>query len=99
MVCYMLIRSKDDWKQFLSQEDEENLNDVIRRVQKHRHAYRSSKELKLAQLWTAILELYKDNAKLRKKLERMNYIFDGMTDRVKKLQKEDEELLKSLEKF
>lgn len=93
----MLIRAADDWKQFLSQEDEDRLNEILKRVQNYRSAYRSSKDIKIAQLWAAVLELHKDNVRLQKKLNRVEYIFDGVTERIKKLQKEDEELLKSLE--
>lgn len=99
MCANMLMKKIDDWKQFLGPEDEKRLNDILKDVQKHRVAYRQSKDIKTAQLWAALLELRKENQRLTKKLEQMQYIFDGMVERIKKKEQESKELKDSLETF
>jgi dsDNA-specific endonuclease/ATPase MutS2 len=95
----MLFKKSEDWKQYLSPEDEIKLNDILRKVQKYRSAYRLAPDIKTAQLWAALLEMRKENQALLRKLQKIEYIFDGMVERIKKLQQEDRDLLDSLEKF
>lgn len=95
----MLFKTTEDWKQFLAADDEAKLNDILRKVQKHRAAYRQAPDIKTAQIWAALLEMRKENAALLRKLQRVEYIFDGMVERIKKQQQEDRGLLESLEKF
>jgi len=95
----MLFKTSEDWKQYLSPEDETKLNDILRKVQKYRSAYRLAPDIKTAQLWAALLEMRKENQALLRKLQKIEYIFDGMVERIKKLQQEDRDLLDSLEKF
>lgn len=95
----MIFKTAEDWKQFLPPEDEAKLNDILRKVQKHRSAYRQASDVKTAQLWAAVLEMRKENQALLRKLQRMEFVFDGMVERIKKQQQEDKELIDSLEKF
>ncbi len=95
----MLFRTTEDWKQYLSPDDETKLNDLLKKVQKYRAAYRQGPDIKTAQLWTAMLELRKENQALLRKIQKIEYIFDGMVERIKKQQAEDRELIESLEKF
>ncbi|KHO47553.1 MAG: hypothetical protein QT00_C0002G0206 [archaeon GW2011_AR5] len=95
----MLFKIVDDWKQFLPPEDEKRLNDVLRSVAKHRNAYRASKDVKVAQLWCAYLELAKQNQLLYKKLKRMEFIFEGIAERMKTEEGSEREILEALEKF
>ena len=95
----MLFKSTKDWKQYLSPEDEEKLNAIIRRVAKYRGSYKNSDEVKIAQLWSAILELYKQNLILQKRLDEVTEIFDSMTERLKKKCEDKKELIESLERF
>lgn len=95
----MLFKSTKDWKQFLSPEDEEKLNQFLRTVAKYRSAYRVADDVKIAQLWAAVLELRKENLILQKRLNEMEDIFHAIHERIKKKQEEKEDLLKSLEKF
>jgi hypothetical protein len=106
-ICHLLVKDCDnmlfntteDWKQNLGPDDEARLNDILKRVQKHRSAYRQAPDIKTAQLWAALLEMRKENQALLKKIQRMEFIFDGMVERIKKQQAEDRELIESLEKF
>ncbi|MFA4819528.1 MAG: hypothetical protein WC613_01055 [Candidatus Aenigmatarchaeota archaeon] len=95
----MLFRVVDDWKQFLPPEDETRLNSLLKAVAKHRNAYRASKDIKIAQLWCAFLEARKENAVLYRRLRRLEYIFEGIAERVRKEDVLEREILDSLEKF
>jgi len=95
----MLTNSKDDWKQFLSLEDEEKLNDFIRKVSKHRGAYKNASDVKSAQMWSAMLELRKENLVIQKRLDRIQDLLDGMFSQIRSQDDEDRKLLKSLDRF
>jgi len=98
-VIKMILNQKDDWKQFLSLEDEERLNDFLRKISKYRGAYKNASEVKGAQMWSAILELRKENLLLQKRLDRMQDLLEGMMSRVKVQDEEDRKLFKSLDRF
>ena len=95
----MLLRKVNDWKQFLPSEDEEKLNETLKRVARYRGAYKNADDVKIAQLWCAILELRKGNLILQKKLNRIQFILDGLFERVRKQREKDEEIIKALETF
>ena len=95
----MLFKVSDDWKQLLSPEDEARLNGILKRVAKHRGAYKNAHDIKNAQLWAAILELRKENQALLNRLKKTEFIMDGLKERVRKQQESELELIESLEKF
>jgi hypothetical protein len=95
----MLFKVVDDWKQYLPPEDEVRLNEIIRNVSKHRNAYRASKDIKIAQLWCAMLELRKENQAMYKKMKKIQFVIDGFSEVLKKADAEDKAILESLEKF
>ena len=94
----MLFKIVDDWKQFLPPEDETRLNNILKGVAKHRNAYRASKDVKIAQLWCAFLEMQKQNQILYKKIKRMEFVFEGIAERMK-TQADEKEILEALDKF
>lgn len=57
-----------DWRDTLDSESAEKLNEVIISALKHRRAYDSATDPRLAQLWLAFLELYKRQVALERKL-------------------------------
>jgi hypothetical protein len=95
----MLFDTARDWKQFLSIEDEEKLNQLLKQVAKYRGAYKNADEIKFAQLWCAILELRKENEALRRKVVFFEEIVNTAFEKLKKHDRERLELLDSLEKF
>jgi len=95
----MLFKVSDNWKQLLSAEDEAKLNELLKRTAKYRSAYRNAHDVKTAQLWVAVLEMRKENQALLNRLKKMEFIFDGMKERIKKQEEAEKELLESLEKF
>jgi len=88
-----------DWKQFLSIDDENKLNDILRKIAKYRGAYRNAPDIKAAQVWCTILELRKENLLLQQRVENLEDIIGGMFERVKKKEAEKEKLIESLKKF
>jgi hypothetical protein len=95
----MLFKVVDDWKQYLPPEDEVRLNEIIKNVSKHRNAYRASKDIKVAQLWCAILEMRKENQAMYRKMKRLQMVIDGFADVIRNIDADDKKLLDSLEKF
>lgn len=95
----MLFTSTKDWKQYLTAEDEERLNEILKRVSKYRGAYKNAEEIKIAQIWCTVLELRKENAFLQKKIERLEDILEGMFSKIRKEEREKTSLKESLEKF
>lgn len=94
----MLLRKKD-WKEFLPLDDEEKLNQILKDIAKHRGAYQNAEEIKVAQLWSAILELHKKNMILHKRLYTLEDILEGMFEKIRKQERDRVELAKSLERF
>ena len=95
----MLLKRTNDWKEFLSYQDEERLNEILKKVAKYRGAYKNADDVKMAQLWCAMLELKKENLILLKRLNRISFLMDGMFDRFRKQEEEDREMIRSLERF
>lgn len=95
----MLFKVSDDWKQLLSAEDEARLNEILKRAAKYRSAYKNAHDVKTAQLWSALLELQKENEALRSRLKKIEFIFDGFKDRIKQTEEKDRQLIESLEQF
>ena len=95
----MVLGSKDDWKQYLSLDDEERINDFIRLISKYRGAYRNASDVKTAQMWCAILELSKEKELLKKRVSEMQEVFEAIGAKIKKKEEKDSQLLKSLENF
>ncbi len=95
----MLLERKKDWKEFLSAEDEEKLNEILKRASKHRGAYQNAEETRIAQLWCALLELRKENVILQKRLHDIEDLLEGMFEKIRKQERERIDLAKSLEKF
>lgn len=94
-----MFRAEKDWKQFLAPDDEEKLNDILKRAARHRGAYKNADEIKIAQLWSAVLELYKQNLILQKRMDEIVDIFESLASRFKKKEEEKRELIHSLERF
>src|SRR3989344_1668548 len=106
------FQKKDDWKKSLTNKDEKKLNEILVKTEKHKTAYLQSSNVKIAQLWAAMLEMEKEKEHIERRVRRMEYIFSGMTERLKdeiikedtgktedKKEKDLENLIRSLEKF
>ena len=95
----MLFKSSKNWKSYLSPKDEERLNEILLEVAKYRGAYKNADEVKIAQLWCAILELKKQLALIYAKTKRLEEFFDALKRKFEEEEKGKRELVESLEKF
>lgn len=92
----MLINATKNWKKYLSIDDEIILNDILMRTAKHRGAYRNADDIKIAQLWAAMIENKKQMNALDERLKRIERLLGGLLERGRE---EEEKLLKSLRNF
>ena len=95
----MLFKSDDNWKKYLGIEDEEHLNEILRKASRHKGAYKNADEVKIAQMWCALIELRKENVILQKRLKRMEEMFDAIFEKKRRHENEKLALVESLEKF
>jgi hypothetical protein len=95
----MIFTPSKDWKQFLSNEDEKRLNDVLKKIAKYKGAYKNSEDVKTSQLWCAVLEIAKENIALQQRIQNLEDLLEGMFEKVRKQERERIELTRSLEKF
>ncbi len=95
----MFFTPAKDWKEFLSADDEKKINEILGKIAKYRGAYKNSDDVRISQLWCAVLELAKENASLQKRIQGMEDLLEGMFEKVRKHEREKIELAKSLEKF
>ena len=95
----MFYNTAKDWKQFLTLEDENRINEILRTVSKYRGAYKNADDVKIAQLWCSVLELKKESMLLNKRLLRIEDILGGMVERVRKQDEDKKRVVESLEKF
>ena len=84
-----------EWKTLLGSEDEEKLNEVIKSTAKHREAYSKAENIKIAQMWCALLEMRKQQEELEARLMRLEDIFRAAGQRLQ----ERQQIRESLEKF
>ena len=56
----VLFGKKEDWKNNLDDESKQILSSVLDSTKKHRYAYNSADDVKVAQLWTALVEMKKE---------------------------------------
>ncbi len=84
-----------EWKTLLSSEDEERLNELIKSVSKYRDAYSQAENIKVAQLWCALLDMKQQQEEMERKIARLEEIFRSAGQRLQDRQ----QIRESLEKF
>lgn len=102
----MIFKVQDDWKRSLNAKDEAQMNDLLRITAKHRAAYRSAHDVKVAQLWAAVLELSKmlnertqQRDELEKRLGRIEAIFHAASENIKAEETQKASLKDSLKSY
>ncbi len=68
----MFSRKKDDWKDNLNEDAKQTLAEILENIKKYRGAYSNAEDVKIAQLWTALIEIKKElneNNRLVKRVE------------------------------
>ena len=86
---------KKEWKALLGSQDEEKLNALIRDIIKYREAYSKADNVKMAQLWCALLDMKKQQEQIDTRLARLEDVFRLAGERVRETQAVKE----SLDKF
>ncbi len=62
----MLNKNKEDWKNFLGPEARNMLANILNKTKRHKGAYIQSEDVKIAQLWCALVEMQKKMDKMQK---------------------------------
>ena len=87
------LGKKTDWKENLSIEAEQELNQLLEKVKKHRCAYRSAENVQIAQLWCGLIEIVRMIKNLESRLSRIERILDKT---FRSYEEERDKLIKSL---
>ncbi|HLD85296.1 MAG TPA: hypothetical protein VI968_01945 [archaeon] len=102
----MIFKVQDDWKRNLNAKDEAQMNEILRQTAKHRTAYRSAHDVKVAQLWAAVLELSKmlnertqQRDELEKRLSKIEAIFHTASESIKAEETQKASLKDSLKTY
>ena len=51
---------EDDWKELLAPEDQEVISDLLDSSRRHKGAFMNADDVKVAQLWAALIEMKKE---------------------------------------
>lgn len=89
-------KGKEDWKENLSVEAEQELNELLESVRKYRCAYKDAENVQIAQMWCGIIEMMRKNNKLE---QRIGYIETVLNKLFRGYDEERDKLVKSLLKF
>ena len=95
----MRFLGNKDWKNYLPIEDEKMMNKILFKVERSRGAYMNSKEPNISQLWCAVLELWKQNQSLQRRINRLDSILDLLASNLSRDLQAKKELYESLDKF
>ncbi|MCS7106113.1 MAG: hypothetical protein NZ942_02245 [Candidatus Aenigmarchaeota archaeon] len=74
----MIFQKEEDWKNFLSDEAKEILAKLLDSTKKHRAAYLQAEDVKVAQLWCAIVELQKQFSQLTEVIKKIEEPFKAI---------------------
>jgi hypothetical protein len=69
-----------DWKECLTAEDQAMLAEIFEITKKHKCAYLCADDVKVAQLWCALLEMKKEFNKLKEDCERTQLPFKAIAE-------------------
>ena len=99
MLSFLVGDNGKDWKSYLAPKDEEKMNVILKNLEKYRDAYRNASDSRGAQLWCAVLELFKLQSSLDARLTDMEEVFEAMFHKMRLRDEEKKQLIKSLETF
>ncbi|MEM7825689.1 MAG: hypothetical protein QW412_02425 [Candidatus Aenigmatarchaeota archaeon] len=74
----MLFQKEEDWKNFLSEDAKEALAKLLDLTKKHRAAYLQAEDVKVAQLWCALVELKKQFAEFTEVVKKIEEPFKAI---------------------
>ena len=90
---------KEDWKEFLTTEARQTLSDIFDSAKRHRGAYSHADDVKVAQLWAALIELKKQMDEVKESLGKLeepwkSIVSVGEMEKKKVIEKLVDEMLK-----
>jgi len=95
----MLLKQNQHWRNLLPAEDNARLDEILSKAAKHRSVYLMAPDVRAAQLWIAMLEVEKENDRLRKRVERLEFLLDGIVKRSKMIERDWDEVLEGHKRF
>lgn len=69
---------EEDWKDFLSEDSRAILAELLDSIKKHRGAYTRAEDVKVAQLWCALVEMKKEFKETTKMIEKLQEPFKAI---------------------
>ncbi len=72
--------AKIDWKQLLPIEEQETLGEMLERIKKYEYAYLRADDVKVAQLWCALVELIKELKEIKKTTGKLSEPFKRIVE-------------------
>jgi len=76
----MVRKAEEDWKDFLGPDARAALAEVLNSTRKHKGAYMHSDDVKVAQLWSAIIEMNKKIDNIQKVQVRLEEPFKAIVE-------------------
>ena len=67
----VLFGKEKDWKEYLYEDTQVEIADLLERAKKHRAAYMQADDVKVAQLWCALAEVLKQVKNVESRLDKM----------------------------
>ncbi|MCD6371474.1 MAG: hypothetical protein J7L39_02040 [Candidatus Aenigmarchaeota archaeon] len=67
--------ARKDWKDCLPEEDKKILAELLLKAKRHECAYMQADDVKVAQLWCALIELAKEFGKIKEDVEKVKEPF------------------------
>ncbi len=67
----VLFGEEKDWKEFLCEDGQVELAELLEKAKKHRCAYMQADDVKVAQIWSALVEVTKELKDTKMKLARV----------------------------
>lgn len=74
----MLFGEEKDWKEYLCGNAQVELAEIIERAKQHKCAYMQADDVKVAQLWAALIEVSRQIKKLEEKVEKSETALKGI---------------------
>ena len=76
----MLFGDEKDWKEFLCGNAQVELAELIERAKQHKCAYGQADDVKVAQVWCALVEVSRQVKAIEERLDRSEVAFKGIAE-------------------
>jgi hypothetical protein len=76
----MIFDEEKDWKDLLSRDAQQILAELFEKTKDHKGAYINAEDVKIAQIWCALVELMKECTKVKEQLAMVAGPFKGIVE-------------------